>query len=109
MPCGHWQDASATPASFWAIVVPGLDCLAFSGQCPMSPDAGGIRSSDAGAAATDATASDRDERLAELVGRMFDELRQGKTPDVHEHARAAPDLAEELRSLWAAILVADCA
>jgi len=75
----------------------------------MSPDAGGIRSSDAGAAATDATASDRDERLAELVGRMFDELRQGKTPDVHEHARAAPDLAEELRSLWAAILVADCA
>jgi len=57
----------------------------------------------------DEPADKRDERLAALLDRVSDELRQGKSPDINDYTREAPDLADELRSLWAAILVADCA
>ena len=52
--------------------------------------------------------TDRDERLAALLLGMTDQLRQGPSPDIEDVARRNPDLAAELRSLWAAALVADC-
>jgi eukaryotic-like serine/threonine-protein kinase len=54
-------------------------------------------------------ASQRDERLARIAGELVDELRQGKAPDIDSMVRDNPDLADELRGLWATMLVADCA
>lgn len=55
-------------------------------------------------------ASDRDRRLAEIAGRLADQLKRGEI--THQNIEALlgehPDLAEELRGLWAAMLVADC-
>jgi serine/threonine-protein kinase len=53
-------------------------------------------------------ASPRDERLAVLANRLADELRCGSLPDVEAVIRQNPDLADDLRELWATMLVTDC-
>ncbi|HET6575445.1 MAG TPA: serine/threonine-protein kinase [Fimbriiglobus sp.] len=45
--------------------------------------------------------ADRDDRLAALIAGLTDQLRAGTAPDVEAAARAHPDLAGELRELWA--------
>jgi serine/threonine-protein kinase len=50
----------------------------------------------------------RDIRLAQLAGDLADQLRAGATPDVEAVLRDNADVADELRGLWAAMLVADC-
>ena len=44
---------------------------------------------------------DRDEQLALLIDRLADEQRAGRVADIDAAARAHPDLAAELRELWA--------
>ena len=51
---------------------------------------------------------DRDERLAMLIDELSEKLRAGEAPDVNALARQHADLGDELRSLWGAMLVADC-
>ena len=46
-------------------------------------------------------------RLALLLIEMAEELRQKRRPTWRRCCRLHPDLAEELRSLWAAVLVAE--
>ena len=53
-------------------------------------------------------AAERDERLVELVNHVADEFRAGRRPDIDAILREHPDLADELRGLWATMLVADC-
>ncbi len=48
-----------------------------------------------------AATADRDDRLAALIAGLADQLRAGGTPDIEAAARAHPDLAAELRELWA--------
>ncbi|HEX4145093.1 MAG TPA: serine/threonine-protein kinase [Pirellulales bacterium] len=69
--------------------------------------AGSAESSAAGPA-PEGLPADRDERLAELIDGLAQQLRAGQRPDVEAVARRHVDLAEELRSLWGAMLVADC-
>src|SRR5262249_54481254 len=45
--------------------------------------------------------ADRDERLASLLDRLAAEVRAGRAADVDAAARDHPDLAGELRELWA--------
>jgi serine/threonine-protein kinase len=52
-------------------------------------------------------ALDRDERLAQLLADLTEQLRQGRSPDLEAAARQHPDLAVELRELWAAVLLTD--
>ncbi len=52
-------------------------------------------------------AEDRDERLVGLLGGLTDDLRAGREPGLDAAARLHPDLAEELRDLWAAAAVAE--
>jgi tRNA A-37 threonylcarbamoyl transferase component Bud32 len=52
--------------------------------------------------------AEHDERLAALLVQITDDMRTGGSPDIEALARAHPDLADDLRSLWAAVLVADC-
>ncbi len=49
----------------------------------------------------------RDEVLAGLLARLGEEVREGRRPDVEAAAAAHPDLASELRELWAAAQFAD--
>ena len=51
--------------------------------------------------------SDHDRRLASLLAELTDALRLGRPPDVDAIARQNPDLAEPLRELWAAVLIAE--
>jgi serine/threonine-protein kinase len=51
--------------------------------------------------------ADRDERLAALLDDLTRQQRGGKTPDLNPIARQHPDLADELRQLWAAAQMAD--
>jgi serine/threonine-protein kinase len=54
-------------------------------------------------------ASERDEELlAELAARLADEMQRGELPNVDAVIREHPALEEELRGLWATMLVADC-
>jgi len=53
-------------------------------------------------------AGKRDERLAELAGRLADQLQAGEMPDIERFVAESPDLADDLRGLWAAMLVTDC-
>src|SRR5437762_2230298 len=53
--------------------------------------------------------SDRDERLATLLTRLEDDRRGGRTPSVEALADENPDLADELRQLWAIAQVAQLA
>jgi serine/threonine-protein kinase len=49
----------------------------------------------------------REQRLAGLLDELTRQLRQGQRPDVESVARQHPDLADELRDLWAAVQVAE--
>jgi eukaryotic-like serine/threonine-protein kinase len=51
--------------------------------------------------------SDRDERLARLLAALTDEARKNQAPDLEAVAAQHPDLAAELRELWAAARFAD--
>ena len=44
---------------------------------------------------------DRDERLAALLDQLKDEQRRGLSPNLDAVAGQHPDLADELRQLWA--------
>ncbi|HJZ56597.1 MAG TPA: serine/threonine-protein kinase [Gemmataceae bacterium] len=50
---------------------------------------------------TPTSPADRDERLARLIDRLTEEQRAGQPPDLEAVARENPDLAAELRELWA--------
>lgn len=52
-------------------------------------------------------ASQRDELLAELLDGLVEQSREGRVPDVEAVARDHPDLAVELRELWAVAGMAD--
>ncbi len=52
--------------------------------------------------------SARDELLAGLLERLNQEARQGRLTDVDALAQLHPDLADELRQLWATVQFADC-
>ena len=47
--------------------------------------------------------------LAELLGQMADRAQQGEIIDIDEVVRTHPDLADELRELWGAVMMADAA
>ncbi|MGE5192987.1 MAG: serine/threonine-protein kinase, partial [Deltaproteobacteria bacterium] len=49
----------------------------------------------------------RDERLAELLAGLVEQSRCGQAPDVDAAVRDNPDLAVELRELWAVVGMAD--
>ena len=51
---------------------------------------------------------ERDQRLAELIDELSEQLRPAHRPTSKRVARRHGDLAAELRSLWGAMLVADC-
>ena len=53
------------------------------------------------------TQHDRDALLAELLAELTDRLRRGGDPDVETLAGRHPELAEELRDLWAAASIAE--
>jgi serine/threonine-protein kinase len=53
--------------------------------------------------------ADRDERLASLIDRLAAEARAGRVADVEAVARDHPDLAPELRDLWAVAQLAHLA
>jgi eukaryotic-like serine/threonine-protein kinase len=53
------------------------------------------------------TSEERDRRLVELLGALTEDLRSGREPDLEASARLHPDLAGELRELWAAASIAD--
>ncbi|HVK12307.1 MAG TPA: serine/threonine-protein kinase [Gemmataceae bacterium] len=47
------------------------------------------------------TLVERDDRLANLLADLAEQQRRGTAPDIEAAARAHPDLADELRELWA--------
>ncbi|HXG08712.1 MAG TPA: serine/threonine-protein kinase [Gemmataceae bacterium] len=51
--------------------------------------------------------AERDQRLARLLDELTRQLRQGERPDIEAAARQHPDLADELRQLWAAVQIAE--
>ncbi len=51
--------------------------------------------------------ADRDEMLAALIAEMTEQWRLGQSPDVDGAAGRHPELADELRELWATALVAE--
>jgi serine/threonine-protein kinase len=51
------------------------------------------------------TAADRDQRLAALLEALTERKRRGEPAEVEQAARENPDLADELRQLWAAVQV----
>ena len=53
------------------------------------------------------TDDERDLQLVKLLERLAEEQRAGRVPDVEGLARKHPELAEELRGLWTAMLLAD--
>src|SRR5690242_16727348 len=52
-------------------------------------------------------AADRDEQLAALLDDLARQQRRGQAPDLDAVTRDNPDLADELRQLWAAAQLAD--
>src|SRR5262245_10651538 len=48
-----------------------------------------------------------DERLARLLAEITERQRHGERPSLESLSRQHPDLAEELRQLWAVIQIAD--
>jgi serine/threonine-protein kinase len=52
-------------------------------------------------------AAARDERLAQLLADLVDQHKRGEPADVESVARQHPEVAGELRALWAAVLVTD--
>jgi serine/threonine-protein kinase len=57
--------------------------------------------------ASDSASSDHEALLAELLGRLADRAQQGEIVDIDEVARQHPQLADELRELWGAVMLAD--
>jgi eukaryotic-like serine/threonine-protein kinase len=57
--------------------------------------------------AADTAAAGRDERLAEILGGLTEQLRKGEPPDVEAVAAGHGELAAEIRALWAAALLAE--
>ena len=55
----------------------------------------------------DPPSSERDERLAEILNDMSDRASRGQSVDLAAEEKAHPELAEELRELWAAVMLAD--
>mgnify|MGYP002622984806 FL=1 len=55
----------------------------------------------------DKTSHDHDELLARMLDELTDQLRNGATVDVDEVAADHPELADELRRLFAAVLIAE--
>ena len=53
------------------------------------------------------TAASRDERLAQVLCGLTEQLQRGERPDVDAVAAANGDLAAEIRELWAAVVLAD--
>jgi serine/threonine-protein kinase len=51
--------------------------------------------------------TDRDDRLAAILDDLTRQQRTGTTPDLDPIARQHPDLADEIRELWAAAQMAD--
>jgi serine/threonine-protein kinase len=49
-----------------------------------------------------------DERLAELAAQLADRFIAGAPPDIDAYLREHPQWADDLRALWATMLVADC-
>ena len=49
----------------------------------------------------------RDQRLADLIARLTDSQRLGQPLDIDAATRSDPDLADELRDLWAAASIAE--
>ncbi|HEV3202750.1 MAG TPA: serine/threonine-protein kinase, partial [Gemmataceae bacterium] len=49
----------------------------------------------------------RDEQLAQLLTDCTEQVHQGRSPDIEGIARQHPDLAKELRELWAAIQISE--
>jgi eukaryotic-like serine/threonine-protein kinase len=49
----------------------------------------------------------RDEKLARLLAEFTEKMQQGATPDIESAARQHPEIAGELRELWAAAQIAD--
>lgn len=52
---------------------------------------------------------DRDEKLAQLLAGLTDQIHRGQQVDLDSICRDHPDLADELRGLWGAVMVADVA
>jgi eukaryotic-like serine/threonine-protein kinase len=53
--------------------------------------------------------TDNDERLALIISGLTEQARRGETPDVEVFARQHPELATELKELWAVAQFADLA
>jgi eukaryotic-like serine/threonine-protein kinase len=51
--------------------------------------------------------ADRDRLLADLLAELSEQARQGREPDLQGIEARCPDLAPELRELWAAVQIAD--
>ncbi|HVU40940.1 MAG TPA: serine/threonine-protein kinase [Xanthobacteraceae bacterium] len=72
-------------------------------------EAGPVASShDAAGTPSGPTDADRDARLLVLVDRLAEQLRRGEPPQIDAFLAQHADLADELRPLWAAMLVTDC-
>src|SRR5438105_3162443 len=54
-----------------------------------------------------AEADQNEQRLAQVLAELAEQLRAGRCPDLEESARQHPDLAAELRSLWPAVMMAE--
>src|SRR6188508_1526018 len=55
----------------------------------------------------DQTSADRDDRLASILAGLTDELRQGGSPQLQRAMTQHPELADELRELWGAVMLAE--
>jgi len=55
----------------------------------------------------DDASSPRDQELAKLLAELTDRVRRGQPVDIEQAARQHPDLGEELRNLWGAVMLAD--
>ncbi|HEY1598502.1 MAG TPA: serine/threonine-protein kinase [Pirellulales bacterium] len=75
-----------------------------NGGRPIAPDA----QAKTGNADPAGSATDRDERLAQMLGEMGEHLRRGQHAAIDRLLADNADLADELRPLWAAMLVTDC-
>jgi serine/threonine-protein kinase len=54
-------------------------------------------------------ATERDQRLAHLLSELTDAVQQGEAVELDTVCLRHPDLADELRQLWGAVVVADVA
>ena len=62
-----------------------------------------------GIAAEELSSSNHDERLAEVLSQMADEVAIGRSVEFDFICQTYPDLASDLRRLWGAVLVTDVA